>query len=168
MRWSSHITNNIIAGTICGIFALLFLFGIRALTIYSDKREVTLNDIFPARDIDQNEPASYVARHTSRQEPDMPKTNVINRAETDGNDKVRIDYYIIVGSFRNLIQAQEKAEKLINDLNTNIIILPPTKESLYRISYGKYSTYEDAKTTIKSKSIRETISSDIWILSVKE
>ena len=168
MRWSSRITNSIIAGTICGISGLLFLFGIGVLTIDSDKEESTIYDVFPERDTDQNELNSYVAPHTDRQEPALPKTTRADSSAKDGNIKGHVDYYIIVGSFRNLRQAQQKAEKLMTDLDTNIIILPPTKEGLFRISYGKYSAIEDAKATIISKNIRKTIISDAWILSVRE
>ena len=38
------------------------------------------------------------------------------------------DYYIIVGSFKDLALARQKAEKLINEYDADIIVLPPTKE----------------------------------------
>lgn len=86
---------------------------------------------------------------------------------TVGEDKAQVydHYFIIVGSFRNLLQAQNKAEKLKNDFNTNFIVLPPGKEGYYRISYGEYTTLEEAKST--SERIKAEISSDVWIYSEK-
>jgi cell division protein FtsN len=117
--------------------------------------DIILEDISPA-----------VAPHTSPKESLTRKTTPIDNTKTGGDDKLQVDYYIIVGSYRNLKQAQQKAEKLINDFNANIILLPPTAEGYYRISYGKYSTLEETKSTIKS--IRTNISSDPWIFSVKK
>jgi SPOR domain len=77
-----------------------------------------------------------------------------------------VHYYIIVESIRNLSMAQQKAKKLKNEFNANFIILPPTTEGYYRISYGKYSSLEDAKSIIKS--IRTNIRPDVWILSEKK
>jgi hypothetical protein len=166
MRWSSNRSNSLIAATICGIFAVLILLGVRALTVFTDKGKVTLNDIFQIRDIYQYEPDSYVVPHQSGQEPTMPEATLIDSSKTDCNVKVQVEYYIILESFKDLMHAQQKAEKSKNDLNTNIIILPPTKESYYRISYGKYSTLEEAKSAIKS--IRTNIRSDAWIYSEKK
>jgi hypothetical protein len=81
------------------------------------------------------------------------------------DDKVHIGYYIIVGSYKNLKEAQKKVEKLRNDLNANVIALSPTKEGYYRISYGEYSTLEEARS--KLNSIRAEVSNDAWILSDK-
>jgi septal ring-binding cell division protein DamX len=96
----------------------------------------------------------------------MQEITLIDSSETDGDDKVQVDYYIFVESFRNLTHAQQRSEKLVNDFNTNIIVLPPTTEGYYRISYGKYSTLEEAKSAIKS--IKTNISSKAWIFSVKK
>jgi SPOR domain len=120
----------------------------------------------PQKEITLKELSSKVAQHTSPKELAMREPAVIDSSEKDGKDKVQVDYYIIIGSYRNLKQAQQKAKKLINDFSTNIIILPSLKEGCYRISYGKYSTLEEAKTTIKN--VRTKINSDAWIFSLKE
>jgi hypothetical protein len=130
------------------------------LTSLPLRKEITLKDL-----------NSEVTHRTSPKEPVMREPAVINSSETDvkdkvQKDKVQVDYYIIVGSFKNLMLAQQKAQELTNDFNTNIIILPSLKEGYYRISWGKYSTPEEAKATIKS--VRTKISSDAWIFSVKE
>lgn len=167
MRWSSRKTDGVIAVTITGVFTLLFLFFIRVITISSSNFNLTLNDIIPVMDFSPKEPYSDVAINRDNQNPATLDSNQIKSQETAGNGRVQYDYYyIIIGSFRNLMLAQQESEKLTGDLNANIIILPPTKESLYRISYGKYSTHEEAIAT--TKSVRKTIKSDAWILSVKE
>jgi len=121
----------------------------------------------PPKDITLEDLSTSVAPYTSPQnESATQETTLIDSSETDNDNKVLVDYYIIVESFRNLTMAQQKAEKLKNDFNTNIIILPPTKEGYYRISYGKYSSLEEARSTIKS--IRTKISSDVWIFSEKK
>jgi len=120
----------------------------------------------PPKDITFEYLSPSVAPNTSPNEPAALDTTLIDSPETDGDDKVLVDYYIILESFRNLTLAQKKAEKLKNDFKTNIIVLPPTTEGYYRISYGKYSSLEEARSTIKS--IKTKISSDVWIFSVKK
>ncbi len=85
--------------------------------------------------------------------------------ESEENKKEQADFYIIVGSIRNLIQAKQKAKEFIDDYNKNFIVLSPTTEGYYRISSGKYSTLEEAKTAIKD--VRANINPQAWILSVK-
>jgi hypothetical protein len=121
---------------------------------------------WPAKDITLKDIPPGVAPNTNQKGPATTGTTLVKSPDTHGGNKVQIDYFIIVGSIRNLTQAQHKAEKLINEFNTNIIVLPPTTEGYYRISCGKYSTLEEAKSTIKS--IRTNISSDAWIFSVKK
>jgi hypothetical protein len=140
------------------IFLVLFIAAVVLLVVTTYVKppwDITLEDISPT-----------VAPDTSPKEPATQEITLIDSSETDGDDKVQVDYYIIIGSFRNLTQAQQRAEKLINDFNTNTIVLPPTTEGYYRISYGKYSTLEEAKSAIKS--IRTNICSDPWIFSVKK
>ena len=45
-------------------------------------------------------------------------------------EKVPSGYYVIVGSFKSLIQAQQNAAEIANKFNTNIIMLPPTPQGL--------------------------------------
>lgn len=137
------------------IFIIIVLFLITLVYVFNSPKEITIKDLHPT-----------VIPHTSTKEPAMREPAVIDSSETDGKDKVHVDYYIIVESFRNLTLTQQKAEKLKNDFNTNIIVLPSLKDGYYRISYGKYSTFEEAKATIKS--VRTNINSDAWIFSVKE
>ena len=100
------------------------------------------------------------------EEPSARDTTLIDSIEADSDDKVQVYYYIIVGSFKTLTMAQQKAENLRKDIDANFIVIPPTTEGYCRISYGKYSTLEEAKFAIKS--IGKNICPDAWILSVKE
>jgi hypothetical protein len=122
--------------------------------------------VFPPLPQSEDLSPAAVAPNTSPKEPAIHASIISDSPETDGDDKIQVDYYIIVGAYRNLTQAQQKAEKLINDFDTNIIVLPPTVDGYYRISYGKYSTLEEAKSIIKS--IKTKINSDAWILSGKK
>jgi len=106
------------------------------------------------------------APDTSTKEPAKQETTHINSIKTVGDDKAQVDYYIIVESFRTITQAQQAAEKLKNNFDTNIIILPPSTEGYYRVCYGKYSTHEEADSAIKS--IRTKIRYDAWIFSIRK
>jgi len=134
----------------------------------SESREgeiILKNDIFQREKHTIKELAPAVIPQKNIKEPAIQQTTLADSSETGGN-KVQADYYIIIGSFRNLMQAEQKAERLKNDSNTDIIVLPPTTEGNYRISYGKYSSLEEAKTKIKS--IKKNINPEAWIFSVKK
>ena len=99
-------------------------------------------------------------------EPVMQQNTPDHPQEAEVEKEAEVEYHIILESLRNLEQAQQRAEKLKNDLNADIIVLPPTKEGYYRISYGKYTTIEEARSV--SKSLKTTISKDVWILTVEK
>ncbi|MDZ7636172.1 MAG: SPOR domain-containing protein [Bacteroidales bacterium] len=75
-------------------------------------------------------------------------------------------YYLIVASFSDIGQAQRMAEKYTSDYDADIIILPPTPQGYYRISYGSYSSPEEAGATLPS--VRETVNPDAWVYSIKK
>ena len=79
-------------------------------------------------------------------------------------DNAKIEYYIIIESIRDHALAVKKAETLRKQYNTDIIVLPPSANGNFRLSYGKYSSSEEAKSVIKS--VRKQIRSDAWIYSV--
>ncbi len=164
--WIARKKAEIISGVITGVITLSFLFILRICTNINQKEKITLQGVLPAREIPIRVPGSSVTQDTSTGKTVTEETTASNSSETDSNDKTQVDYYIILGSFGDLVQARQKAEKLINDHNADIIVLPPTNEGNYRISYGKYSSLEEAKTMIKS--IRATIKPDAWIFSVKK
>jgi cell division protein FtsN len=134
------------------IITVLFLFAVAYVINYSNQ-EFTLKDI-----------TSTSTPNTNAKEPATKEITLSDSTKTNSVDKVQIDYYIIVGSFSNLMLAQQKAEKSKNDFNNNIIILPLSKEGYYRVSIGKYSSLEEAKSAIKS--LRAGTSSNAWIKSV--
>jgi len=75
-------------------------------------------------------------------------------------------YYLIVASFSDLDQARQAAEKYKNDFEAEMIVLPPTPQGYYRVSYGRYATPEEASSTLPA--VREKVSSDAWIYSIKK
>jgi cell division protein FtsN len=101
-----------------------------------------------------------------KEKPDATKTPLVDNPAADKENKVKFDYYIIVGTYRNLKLAQQKAVELKVEFNAKIIVLPPTKEGYYRISYGKYSSPEEVKSKIDS--VKANISSNAWMFSLKK
>jgi cell division septation protein DedD len=75
-------------------------------------------------------------------------------------------YYIIIEGFKNSNAAKERAETLSKKFNAEMFVLPPTHAGIYRISYGKYSTYEQAETALIRVKIK--IRPEAWILSPKK
>ena len=128
--------------------------------------EINLNDILPSAKITLKDSDPAVVPYRSPKDTAMEESIISDSKETDRESGKQGNYYIIVGSFKNLTQAQQGAKKIINVLNKQIIILPPTTKGYYRISYGNYSTLEEANANLIS--IRKNINPDAWIFSVKE
>jgi len=135
------------------IFILLAAAAVYVFTL--PPKPISIKDIHPT-----------VIPHTIPQEPPPPDTTHNDRSEIYDEVKVRVEYYIIIESFKDLTIAQQKADRLKKKFNTDIIVLSPTAEGYYRISYGKYSTLEEAKTSLKG--IKTNIRSDAWIFSVEK
>jgi SPOR domain len=104
--------------------------------------------------------------HAPPEEPERRGTPLLDSVKKVEDYIEHIDYFIIVESVKNRDLAQQKAKELKNGIKTDIIVLPPTKEGNYRISYGKYSSLDEAKLAIEY--IRKNIRSDAWIFSVKK
>ena len=130
---------------------LLFLFAV----LYIGTR--------PVKEISLKDLPKYVCHLKACQEPVTQQITADSIKEPDDDKKAEVEYYIIVESSRNLAQAQQRAEKYKSDFKANVIVLPPSKEGYYRISYGKYSSIEDARSA--SKSLKTTINRDVWILT---
>jgi hypothetical protein len=100
-------------------------------------------------------------------EAEAPADREISRnliVEADAPADKGSGYYLIVASFSDIDQARQVAEKFRNDLEAEIIVLPPTPQGYYRVSYGKYSTSEEASATLPV--VREKVSSDAWIYTL--
>jgi len=141
----SDFKNAAIFTTVVLVIAAAFLI------ITLPPRHITLKDIPPA-----------ITPQTTPKEPVTDEAKMV----LNGNDKPQAGYYIIIGSFKSLAQAQQNAAEITKKFNTNTIILPPTPQGLYRISYGKYSTREEAESAITG--IRINFGSDVWIYSVNK
>ena len=126
-----------------------------------------LNNIFPFRKNTLRNLNPIVNPYKNPEQPKtMEKTILIDSTITDGDKKGQDCYYIIVGSFKSMMQAQEKANSITNDIKLKIITLSPTPEGNYRISCGKYFTIEEAKANLVS--IRKNINPEAWIYSGEE
>ncbi len=79
--------------------------------------------------------------------------------------KDHFNYYIIIGSFKTLAQAQKYADIKSRSLNIKIDILPPVKDDYYRISCGKFPALKEAEANLSH--IQASIINDAWILTVK-
>lgn len=120
-----------------------------------NQREVSLKDLEPA-----------IVGYTDSTQPSLQEeVTGSNLVPVDENDKETGNFYIIVGSFKESVAAQDKAEKLKNSLQGEFILLPPSKEGYFRISFGKYSTREEAESTIDK--VRHSIDRGAWIYSAK-
>jgi cell division septation protein DedD len=125
------------------------------LIITLPPRRITLKDVPPAG------AAKIGPKETVKQE-NTPSDS----QQTYVSEKVQPGFYIVVGSFKSVAQAQQNAAELKNKFNANIIVLPPTPQGLYRISYGIYSTREEAESAIAG--IRKNIGPDVWVYSVNK
>jgi hypothetical protein len=141
--------------TLIFIIIVMFIAALLYVT-HLPPRQITLKDLSPS---------NYSSTNTNTNEPSKLENAPIDSSEADGDDNVLVDYYIIVESCKNPSMALQRAEKLKKEFNKNFIVLPPTAEGRCRISCGKYSTLDEAKTNIES--IRTSIRSDVWILSSK-
>jgi hypothetical protein len=137
-------------------------------------RDVTLKDMLkvnpPPADADtaREEPVRHDFMLTDTMVPSATKSPESVETYTQKSiaaDKAKIDYYVIVESVTNPVLAQQKAEKLKKIFRTEFIVLPPTREGIYRISNGKYSTLEEARSAMPA--IRKNVRSDAWIFSMK-
>ena len=99
--------------------------------------------------------------------PEEPSAkDLITDTKGDIDDKVQVYYYIIVESVKGELHAKQNAAKLKSDFNSDFIVLPPTSAGLYRISCGKYTSLEKAKSSINN--VSRNVRSDAWIFSEKK
>ena len=155
-RYRRQVVIFLVSLLISVLLILLLIIGVYNKGFDTDLfSDVTLRDINPS-----------VVPYPSQEDSVVQITHYIDSSEAMKGNSAHTDYYIIVGSFNDLQQAQQKAKELRDGSETNIIVLPATSEGYYRVSYGKYSTLEKVNSTIKS--IRKEINSEAWILSLKE
>jgi septal ring-binding cell division protein DamX len=138
-------------------------------------KEVTLKDMLknnpPPLDANasREETDSRYTIHTDTTVPsstDTVKSVVTYNLKSTAGDREQTEYYVIIESATNQDLARQKAEKLKKEFRVDFIILPPTRDGYYRISYGKYSTMEEARSAISG--IRKNIRSDAWIFTLKK
>ena len=152
-----------ILAAILGLLLILFIgYGILVQT----RKGMSINDFFLQEEVSLNDLGPAGIKYTGEAKTDRQEEVSANKqVSVDGDFGEAGCYYIIVGSFKEHVAAQNKAEKLKNSLHGEFIMLPPSKEGYFRISYGKYSTHEDAMAMIAR--IRQSIDHGAWIYSAK-
>jgi hypothetical protein len=134
----------------------LILFAIALLYVYNlPPKPHTIKDLHPA-----------ATPNLIPEGPFAKDTNLIAGKKGDIDDKVQVYHYIIVESVKGELHAKQNAAKLKNDFKTDFIVLPSPSAGFYRISYGKYTSLEKAKSAINN--VRRNIRSDAWIFSEKK
>lgn len=184
MGWLSQKGDEILSAVLTGLFVLIFLLGVRYFTKIDDRKITPLYNELPRRNIPLEDNDSDVATPSIPGDSYTPDTSSVEKPEPVVKPEPGVrqepvvkpepgvrpeltgDYYIIIGSFKTLSQAQEGADKIAKLYNEEIIVLPPTKEGNYRISYGRYPTPEEAALAIKN--VREQVKSDAWIFKAAE
>lgn len=151
------------------ILIVFMLFAAVLVYVYKlpPRKSITLKDyhptITPDLDIRAEESAPNNASLVDSIN-NIDSLDSIDSLEPETVDNLNVEYYVIVGSFKTLSMAQQKAKEFRDNFSANIIVLPLTPEGYCRISCGKYSTLEDAKSA--QKSIGKNICSDAWVYSV--
>lgn len=125
------------------------------LIITLPPRRITLKDVPPA-----------AAPQAGIKKPVKQESTAADSSQTSVSEKVPQGFYIIIGSYKSSAQARQNAAEISNKFNADIIMLPPTPQGLYRISYGKYKTREEAESAIAG--IRTNFGSGVWIYTVKK
>ena len=82
-----------------------------------------------------------------------------------GQDVPAKNNYLIVASFTDLDQAAKMAEDYAGSHQADMFVLPPTSKGFYRVSYGRYSTTQEALEALET--IKHTDFPDAWLLSSK-
>jgi hypothetical protein len=151
------------------ILVIVLFTAIGVYVVHLPPKEMTLKDLHPSVTI-HAKPEGPEELDTAHMDSTMA---VVGRKTANDTDKIPpddeivkrgVEFYIIIESLRDQTLAQLKAEKLIKEFTANFIVLPPTKEGHYRISYGKYSSLEEAKSMLKNA--RTKIRKDAWIYSM--
>ncbi len=93
-------------------------------------------------------------------EPDITTND--DEAEFPYIDTEGGKYYVIVGSFTNLQEAQNEARRLRSLYRCQANVLPISENRRYRISFNEYTSLMDAEAALKS--VRNNIRADAWIL----
>ena len=141
---------------VIGLFSIvvIIVFGLIFVSSNKQSRDLTLKEIIQIE-----------SQNSIQKKPAVQEVNSEVKSDEVYDEKVMTSYYIIIGSYNNIINAQKAADEIVNDSNINIIILPLTKEGYTRISYGKYATREAAESEIKN--VKDTINPNAWILEDK-
>lgn len=73
--------------------------------------------------------------------------------------------YLIVASFTDIDQANRMAEEFSGKLQEDMLVLPATTNGFYRVSYGRYSTTDEALAALET--LKGSNFPDAWLLASK-
>ena len=108
-------------------------------------------------------PSIPVSTLTNFENP-APAITVDPRTEP-AKDVPSKDNYLIVASFTDLEQAAKMADDYAGSHQADMFVLPPTSKGFYRVSYGRYSTPQEAIAALET--IKQTDFPDAWLLPSK-
>ena len=146
-----------------GTFPTILIFSIVVVAILATiVIIINFDSIVRPQDITLKEYIQTEAPYSNQNTPSPQKDYPVDIEDSFDKEKTGVYFYIIVGSFNNLTGAQKTAEELIKVSSEEIIVLPQTKEGIYRISCGKYSSRLGADSAIQN--VRSKIRNDAWIL----
>jgi cell division protein FtsN len=97
---------------------------------------------------------------------DDPKENT-NTTNTTSDEMILNNptskYYIVLGGFGNVGNAQKKLQEVQSSGKSNVkIIAPYGGKNIYRVVLGSFGTQADAETQVSS--LRSDFGQDIWVL----
>lgn len=107
------------------------------------------------RNDDSETGSSYI-----RENPDIQKELV--PPDQENSFATEEEYHIIIASFRREQDALEEVRQLREQYSANVRVLPLSDNGRYRVSYGNYTSMEDANAALQS--IKRNIRNDAWVL----
>ncbi len=98
--------------------------------------------------------------------PELPEVKEVKEEQfeiAEGEEKDLLKYHVVVGSFKNKINAQNLQNKLIQEKNKALIVI--NEIGMYRVLIASYETYEQAR--YKRKTLM-TAYPGVWLLVQKQ
>jgi len=148
---------------ITSLISIVFILFVGFLLLLQTKNGVSFSDLLTEKEVSLKD-----LQHANIMNSDLSQSNdgtgqPAGQKAADSSDYssgTRF-YYIIIGSFRSIDSAREKAGKLKKKTNIEFVVLPPSTEGYFRLSCGKYSTPGEAEAVIQE--IRRSIENGAWI-----
>lgn len=152
---------------ITSLVSIVFILFVGFLLLVQTKNGLSISDFLMEKEVTLKDIQHANIKNSDLSLPnDRPDQSEGRNASGNSNYSLKTRFfYVIIGSFRNLDSAREKAAMLKKTINAEFIVLPPSAEGYFRLSYGRYSTYGEAEAVIPE--IRRTMGNDAWIYSAE-